>query len=93
MNSVVKRAQKWIERENAGRFAKLTSWLRMDDEEEEEEQESGPGKSMLTGPLSLEPPRKKKPLKPIDPKKVVTWLTDNKVEKETQWNFFFFFVF
>lgn len=34
---------------------------------------------MMMGPLSLEPPRKKKPLKPIDPKKAVVWLTENKV--------------
>lgn len=45
VNSVVKRAQKWIERENAGRFAKLTSWLRLegndDDDEEEEDNRKG----------------------------------------------------
>lgn len=78
MNSVVKRAQKWIERENAGRFAKLTSWLRFDDEENDDEDDRSDAKGMM-GPLSLEPPRKKKALKPIDPKKVVVWLTDNKV--------------
>ncbi len=84
VNGVVKRAQKWIEKENAGRFAKLTSWLRMDDDDappppSQSGSMSGPP---LMGPLApgeAVAARRPKPIKPLDPKRVVTWLSDNRV--------------
>lgn len=76
VNLLVKRGQKWIEKENTGRIARFANWLRMEGEEEE-----GP-----TDPRAPKP----KPIKPLNPKKVVTWLSENKVSLVLLSLYFFF---